>query len=159
MTQVELIKDWQVRAKRKTNAHTIAANNSKFCQRAIGVPSVILSAITGTVVFAELSADASGKYKLLVVAIVVLAAILTALQTFFKFGEEAELHKVTAAIFSKIRRKTDLALSEICKTPPNQQKIDSLITEIEDRFNDTIDTAPLITKRVWKNVEEKYPLN
>jgi len=156
MTQEELIRDWQIRAKRKANAHAQSAARATKFRYLIGVPSVILSAITAAAVFAEIESDPSSEFKLCVVAIIIIAAVLTSLQTFFNFGESAELHKAASATFSKIRRKTDKALVEVTNQPINKEKVETLIDDIEERFNETIEIEPLIPKKIWVNVEKKY---
>ena len=157
MTQEDLINDWLIRAKRKTHAHAKSASRAIKLHYLLGVPSVILSAITATAVFAEVESDPTSEYKYIVVGIIVLAAILTSLQTFFKYSELTALHKATSATYSKIRRKAEIALVEIAKQESNKERIDTLISEIEERFNDTTDIEPLIPNGIWAKVESKYP--
>src|SRR3978361_1475135 len=100
-----LLSDWLVRAKRKTNAHTACASYYEFLHKVIGIPSVIFSTITGTAVIAQQTAKDPSEWTWWIVLLVVLAAILSSLQTFLDYGSRAKQHKATAASFSVLRRK------------------------------------------------------
>ena len=147
----ELLKDWLVRAKRKTRAHTLAANHYQRLHYWTGIPSAILSAVTGTAVFAEIQTNPATQWKYFVVAIVLLAAALTAVQTFLNFGERARQHKSFAARFSKIRREIDVATSD-------GSKLQDVIPQIQKLFDEAMDdNEPSIPNRIWKDTEKKYP--
>ena len=142
-----VLEDWLVRAKRKTNAHARCASHFEFCHRAIGVPLVALSAITGTTVVAQYI-DNDPKWW--GVTLVVLTAILTSLQTFFDYGARAEKHKSVSASFSNLRREIQCVID---KPEFNQ----SDYTRLGEIFDNLVGGEPIIPHRIWKDVENKYP--
>ncbi len=75
---------------------------------ALGVPVVASSAIVGTTIFATLSTQPDVGFKIVTGLLAVAAAVLAALQTFFKHSEEAEKHRVAAAKYAAVYRDLDL---------------------------------------------------
>ena len=154
MTNPEsLLSDWLVRAKRKTNAHTASASRFELFHLVVGVPSVVLSAITGTAVIAQQTAKDPGEWTWWIVLLVVLAAILTSLQTFLNFGARAKHHKKTAAEFSILRRKLQLAIDLGTGSDKDE------IKQLGEVFDDITADEPIIPSTIWRQVEKKYPRN
>ena len=148
-----LLSDWLVRAKRKANAHTSSASYYEFLHKVIGIPSVIFSAITGTAVVAQQTAKDPSDWTWWIVSLVVLAAILSSLQTFLDYGSRAKQHKATASAFSVLRRKIQSAIDY--NSAANKSEIDSL----GSLFDDITSNEPIIPAKIWKEVEKKYPRN
>ena len=74
----------------------------------IGVPVIVIDAVVGTSAFASVAAELIPLWtKVAVGAASVLAAVLAALQTFFKFTERSERHKTFGAKFGAIRRELE----------------------------------------------------
>ena len=151
MTNPEtLLSDWLVRAKRKTNAHTASASRFEFLHLVVGIPSVMLSAVTGTAVVAQQTAKEPGDWTWWIVLLVVAAAILTSLQTFLNFGARAKHHKTIAAEFSVLRRKLQFAIDT--GTSDKEE-----IKQLGEMFDDITADEPIIPSRIWREVEKKYP--
>ena len=148
-----LLGDWLVRAKRKTNAHTSSASHYEFLHRVIGIPSVIFSTVTGTAVIAQQTAKDPSEWTWWIVLLVVLAAILSSLQTFLDYGSRAKQHKTTAAAFGVLRRKIQYTLDY----KPDADK--SEIESIGNIFDDITGDEPIIPSKIWREVEKKYPRN
>lgn len=95
-------------AGRKQLAHYIAAEHLAARNRLIGIPSVIFSTIVATSVFSTLTKEVDPWIKILTALIAVMAAVSSALMTFFAFGDRAEKHRVTGARFGKVRGQIDV---------------------------------------------------
>ena len=76
----------------------------------LGAPVVIATAIVGTSIFATLSENPEIWLKILAGMVSLAATILAVLQTFFKFSELAEKHKLAGANYGMLRREIDLFL-------------------------------------------------
>lgn len=75
----------------------------------IGIPVIVLTGIVGTSAFVTLqqSTEISTGLKIAVGGISILAAILSSLQTFFKFGEKAGKHKTASVAFAELRKDVE----------------------------------------------------
>lgn len=143
--------DWLLRAKRKANAHAYCASRCDLMRKVTGIPSVILSAITGTAVVAQQTAKDPTEWSWWVVALVIVAAIVTAVQAFLNHGARAEQHKAASAAFGALRRKIQCAIDRKEQDCPD--KIDSL----RQAFDELSASEPIIPNRIWKDVQKKYP--
>ncbi|MCI0410846.1 MAG: SLATT domain-containing protein, partial [Acidobacteria bacterium] len=108
-----LLKDWRQRMAAASEAHYKLASGLRKKNLMLGVPVVIFSSIVGTSLFATLADPEAGippAFKITVGSISVAAAILSALQTFLRFGERAEKHVVAADWYAAVRRDIDQLL-------------------------------------------------
>jgi hypothetical protein len=64
----------------------------------LGVPVVVLTTFVGTSVFATLQEDVNTSLRILVGAVSVFAAVLASLQTFLRYPERAEKHRIAGKI-------------------------------------------------------------
>jgi hypothetical protein len=85
-------------------AHGMAADRAMIYHYLIGIPSVILSTLVGTAAFASITEAGRSVSWIAIVAgtFSAMAAVLTALQTFFNFPQRAEKHAEAAARFSRV---------------------------------------------------------
>ena len=104
----DLLKDWFHRARVSQFAHYDETNRLNRLHRSLGTATAVLAAISGTSVFATLNDQPHLYWKLLVGLIIVLAAVLAALQTFLNYSERAEKHRVAGARFGSIRREIEV---------------------------------------------------
>jgi len=105
-----------------------------FCRRShmrLGVVATIASTLVGTAVFAGLATRANsnnsaalqslggwGLVGFLIVALFSISApVLTGLQTFLKYSEQAEKHKVTAVGYDLLRQRLDLFMLRFRDAP------------------------------------------
>jgi hypothetical protein len=69
------------------------------------VPVVVLTTFVGTSVFATLQEQVDVSLRIAIGIISVLAGVLASLQTFMRFAERAEKHRVAAEAWASIRRE------------------------------------------------------
>lgn len=143
-----LLEKWLLHATRKAYAHASCAQRSRTWRRIIGVPSVLLSAIVGTAVFAELeNSEVIGRFT--VIVMVLCSAALTSLQTFFNYGEVEQVHKAADKKYSQVRRKLDRNLADVNKVTEDGLKL------IEQMLNEASEIEPSIPDKVWEKMERK----
>ena len=112
-TESELVLAWIRRAREAQFAHYEHADALSRRERWLGLPVILITAIVGTSVFASVSAQTvSTEAKLAVGLLSVLAAVLSSLQTFFKFAERSEKHRTAAVRFSAIRRRLEMLYAQ-----------------------------------------------
>ena len=95
-------------AGRKGLAHYFAAEIYAKRHHRIGFPTIALSAAVATSIFSALNESVATWIRIVAGAIAVIAAILTALQTFLGYGERAEKHRNAGARYEKLRRDIDV---------------------------------------------------
>ena len=89
--------------------HYLTAARKASLHRWLGVPSVAITAITGTAVFATIQQN-PGKdplWPIMIGVVLLTAAVLSSLQTFFRFSEEAERSTIAARRNNDIRRRLE----------------------------------------------------
>src|SRR5262245_25635422 len=93
---IDLVDSWRLRVRTYQKAHYDAAESLRRRNYFFGVPIIALSAIVGTSVFATISEDLSLWTRIVVGCVSISVAVLSALQTFFRFAERAEHHREAA---------------------------------------------------------------
>jgi hypothetical protein len=147
----ELLNGWLIHSHKCRDRHDVAARLYAKGQYALGIPSLVVSTIVGTSVFAALS---SKEVPALWVGILsIAAAVLAALQTFMDFGGRSDKHrsagvKYKAAIRLIEQNKVRLAQG----TAPSSEEVDSMRTLL-----DTLeDAAPVVMPKIYDQIEKKY---
>ena len=81
----------------------------------------------------------------------VLAAVLAALQTFFKFAERAEHHKTFAAKFGAIRRELETlhASGRAAQEP-------SFVNVLREKLDRLAEEAPAVPSEVFDHIQKFY---
>ena len=98
---------WYRRCRESQFAHYRASSRYAALARVLGIPTVVLTAATGTALFATLTKDQASQTLRLVLGLVsVLAAVLAALQTFLGYGQRADKHRTTAAAYGSNAAKS-----------------------------------------------------
>lgn len=139
----DLLFEWLERAKKSQQAHRAASKEFNRRHIVIGVLSVILSTFVGTAVFATLSQQVNLYMQIFVGFLSVLAAVLSALNTFLRYEEISNRHAVAASKYSSIYRQL-----EYCIASNFENATDEEIQSIRNRFDDLASDSP--------NVPEKF---
>ena len=73
-----------------------------------GVPVIILTSVVSASIFSTFMEHETEWIKYLAIGLSLASIVLSSLQTFMKFSEQADAHKAAAAEYSVIRRKLEL---------------------------------------------------
>lgn len=93
MSLENVLTDWHRRAQESQFSHYEAARYFNWLNNWLGIPALVLSTIVGTSIFASLSEqNVSTTLRVFLGYISLLAACLSALQTFLRFAERAKKH-------------------------------------------------------------------
>lgn len=151
-----LLSKWHERARINQFQHYEAAKYYAMAHKRIGIPAAIVAGIVGSAVFASLQKEVDIRIKVAVAALSLLAAVLTTLQTFLKYGETAEKHRNAAAAYAGIRHRIEAAANvPIGLRPPLKE----LLSGVETQVDSLAQSAPDIPDRIWQRVrsEKKLP--
>ncbi len=147
-----LITDWFRRVRENQIIHYACGNHFSWLNYRLGIPTIILTTVVGTAVFASLENQAIGNYKIVIGLISILASVLAALQTFLGFPQRAEKHRLTASGYAAIRREL-----ELLKTFPVEDagelagKLESLKIQIDH----LAESSQEVPRKIWlKHIHE-----
>ena len=124
----------------------------------LGIPVVVLTTFVGTSVFATLQDEVDTSLKIFVGVVSVTAAVLASLQTFLRFGERAEKHRVAGESWASLRREIDemLALHPTYLAARGDPK--SYLDDLRKRMNEIGSVSPALPNREWQLLTDELPL-
>jgi len=108
----------------------------------LGLPAIIFSTFVGTSVFASLNNEHISEWAKIVVGLIsVVAAVLTALQTFLGFSERAEKHRTTAVRYGAVGRQIEQFLQTETSA---HQTTEDLVDQIREHLNRLAEESPVL---------------
>lgn len=152
---------YRVRVHRKARSHFLSAKRAQRMHTYLGVPVVVTTTIVGTTIFATLSKQPDPKWQIAAGTLSILAAVLAALQTFFKSAETAEKHRVAGASYAALYGSFDLfLLKHKDSNPQNRLKLIEDLETLIEQFNqlerDSLDVPDrLYDQAVKEQIEDK----
>lgn len=118
----------------------------------VGIPSAVLSAIVGTSIFAALDNNPSATDKIIVGCTSILVVVLTSLQTFLRYSERAEAHRMAGAKFAGLSKE----LSQILVCPPaDDAEFSKWMTSFRGRWDKLSEESPTALPVIWKQILQK----
>lgn len=153
---VELLRGWLLHAHKGRDRHDVAARRYEGRRSIFGVPTIALSTIVGTAVFATLEKQAETKVHtwvhVLVGLLSVAAAVLSALQTFFEYPERAERHRKAGVRYKAIIRELEEALAPDSPMTRDAAWLDT----VRERLDALEESAPVVPPGIYDEVEAQY---
>ena len=150
MTPTELIEQWRFRNHRVQLAHYECARRFEHLHLWLGLPAIALSTLVGTTVFSSLEKTADVRLQIAVGLLSVVAAVLTGLQTFLRYSEPAERHRIAGAKFANLKHRIEL-LSTL--PPANDLDLRASLEVIEESWAKLREESPTLPGRVWRRIE------
>ncbi|HEU4355981.1 MAG TPA: SLATT domain-containing protein [Actinomycetota bacterium] len=154
--QSMLLADWGHRAAAAQHAHYFLAGRLRRSNLWLGIPTVVISAVVGTSLFATLAqegADIPNALRAIVGTLSVLAAVLAALQTFLRFAERSERHVVAGDWYAAIARRID----ELAVIPPDRRGDPREVLDgIRKELNKASQSYPEIGEKLWHTMGRAY---
>lgn len=119
-----------------SRAHYVAWERANNKQNWLGIPVVVCTAIVGSSIFATINSNPSVGWKVTAGLISLLAAVLSALQTSFKYSEISDSHKSAGASYAAMRRQLDLFQLQYSNNSAERQsalgKLDKLVRDLNE---------------------------
>lgn len=155
MKPTELIAHWRFRVHRMQLAHFETARKFDGYHRVLGISAATLSAVVGTAVFVSLSkAPPFAGLQIITGLLSVAAGVLAALQTFLKYSELSDKHRIAGAKFANLKHRIELLFS----MPPEQpDELKQQLTMIEDRWSKVREESPSVPTKIWAQIEKSLP--
>lgn len=133
-----LIREWYTKTREVQHAHYACMRLFSRLHLLLGIPGLALSTAVGTAVISSLEDEATSTWKIFWGLLSVLAAVLTALQTFLGLAERAEKHRQTGAGYGAVRRQL-----ELLKTFPTSEEEDlETLRAVKDDMDELAKNAP-----------------
>ncbi|MEM8562996.1 MAG: DUF4231 domain-containing protein, partial [Pseudomonadota bacterium] len=148
----KLLARWQRNCLRSQIANYEAANVFTKRNYWLGIPTIVLTTAVGTGIFASLQDEnVSTWLKIVLGMISMLAAVLAALQTFFKWGELAAKFQAAGSEYGALKRELDQYLAT------GEPLTEDTVTSIRERMDTLSRDAPECPKKVWESARRKIP--
>ncbi|MFL6207532.1 MAG: SLATT domain-containing protein [Pyrinomonadaceae bacterium] len=142
----DLLDDWLFRIRKAQLAHIKTAVYFERVNLWLGVPVVILTTLVGTSVFATLQKETATSIKIAVGIASVLAAIMAGLQTFLRYSERAERHRVSGGKYGTLRREVEQRLAFPLS---NSDELNNYIDLLRQRWDKLSEDCPTAPDRIW----------
>lgn len=134
----ELIDDWKQRVNDNQKAsYALAIKHNKY-HYWIGLPATILTTIAGATLIAEAEEP---RIRITVGIVGIIAAILSAIQTFYSHAKRAENHRFVASQLVHVRRDIEIFERFV---PDSKSEREQRIREIDERISQIENDAPAI---------------
>ncbi|OBQ17958.1 SLATT domain-containing protein [Anabaena sp. AL93] len=136
-------------------AHYRAAKIANQRHIFLGAPATLISTIVGTAIFSSLNGNPDNSIKIFTGLISLLGAGLSALQTFFKFSELAEKHRIAGANYGDVKRKLDLfsLKYELSEHPPESEAVAEL-SQLAEALSRLAQESPDIPDAAYRKAIE-----
>jgi len=149
----ELLRGWLMHAHKARDRHGLAARRAERNRYLVGVPAIVLAAIAGTSIFASIGASPGIAAVIVVGAISVSAAVLTALQTFLDYPGRAARHHAAAATYKACIHE----LEQLLTGPLDPALVtDATITDLRKRLDQLEESSPVVAGADFDRVERDY---
>ena len=148
-TEAELVLSWLRRARESQFSHYAAAARLQAYGRIFGVPVIIITAVISASAFASILAQTIPlNAKVITGLCSVAATVLSSLQTFFRFSERSEKHRMFGAKFGALRRELEILHAQ------NQIK-PAQLTMIRTKLDKLAAEAPNVNAAVFSREKSK----
>ena len=152
-----LLDEWRRRAWAAQSAHYRKATKLSRRHVALGVPVVVLSTVVGTSLFATINEEQLAlPVRLVVGSVSVVAAVLAAVQTFFRFAQRSDRHVLAADWYAAIRRTIEETLAMPRSARDDARKI---IDGLRKDLNAVSSQFPQIGQREWAQAAAKFEVH
>jgi hypothetical protein len=151
---VALLQEWARRAAAAKAAHYELVAVLRARHYRLGVPVVVLSSLVGTSLFATLTEqEVNQPLRAVIGAVSVLAAVLAGLQTFLRYGEQAERHVMAADWYASVQREIEEALVLPVSARPHAREF---VTKVRKEMSKVGQQSPEISEDRWRKVSDRF---
>jgi hypothetical protein len=108
--QREVLEGWYRRCAGNQHLQYVTADYYVRAHHRFGVPVIVLTAVVGTSVFASLERQPQLAIQIAIGLASVVASVLAGLQTFLRYGERADKHRIAGAKYGAVGRELEQVL-------------------------------------------------
>jgi hypothetical protein len=144
----ELLESWHMGLRVLHRGNFMAAKHYSRLNILLGVPVVMVTSIAGSTMFATSGESDALALQYAAGALAILATVLSSLQTFLSYGEQAAKHKEAAVKYGTLRTELQVMLtSDIAALPDLDARIESLRV----RWAGIDAESPTLPKKIYDN--------
>jgi hypothetical protein len=137
-------------------AHFISWEEHSRWNRLFGIPVVILTALVGTAIFSTLQQEPGLHWRILAGGISILAAVLSALQTYLNYSEQAAKHKEAGGGYAEIRRRFDLLAIEMSQKGSNyDEEAIKELKRIVGALDELSKKSPSVSDKIYDTARQQ----
>jgi hypothetical protein len=144
-----LLDQWRIGLRISHRAHLEAAKYYQRLHLIFGLPSVVISALLSTAVFASMQHSNVTSIRYILSILSVVMVVMSSLQAFLRYAELSERHKTAAAQIGEVRRDLEQHLSFVT-TPLTE----SAVEELRKKWDAADRQAPTIPTSIYTRVEK-----
>lgn len=156
---LEKLRSYQRTYALTARGHYLTAARKAAYHRWLGVPSVVITAITGTAVCATIEQN-PGKdpiWPIVIGTALLTAAVLSSLQTFVRFSEEAERSTVAARRNNDSRRRLEIMEMQYTESSPDARAMAlEALDGILPIFTKVAEESPTIPDKLYQQAVREY---
>jgi hypothetical protein len=152
-----LYESWHRRSAAAEAGHRTMAERMRRRYVMLGIPIVVLTTVVGTSVFASLQHQAvSTPLRIVVGSLSILAAVMSSLQAFLRYGTRAEGHRIATIRYETLRRDMSetLAVPRAFRPDPVHE-----LDSVRQRLDRYAKESPNVDERLWARLEAQFHLS
>lgn len=162
-TQEQLLRRWHKFALGQYWKHLESAKYCNTVDKWLGIPAVGATAVTGTALFITFEQDSGCDgnviIQLLLGVVIIMAALLSAIQQFLRLSELAEKHRNSSGRYQNFANSIESEL-----VMPRDQRLNGKIflKQAQKRLGELLDICPEVPDRIekkYKKVQNKSELS
>lgn len=143
---MDLLKSWRRSLHISQVAHYESAKPLSARHFLIGIPTLILSVVVGSTIFAQLGNEEANTIVQIGAGIIsLIAGVLAALQTFLSYESRAESHRNIGARCGILRREIDEILASFDENELSQE----VVQDIRLKYDNITTDAPKTSKKMF----------
>ncbi|MGR9087779.1 MAG: SLATT domain-containing protein [Gammaproteobacteria bacterium] len=143
--QRTLLKSWRDELKVMMRTHYLLSTRIRRLNYFLGVPAIVMTMLIASYVFFTINQDPGFWVKMLAGLIALLATILSSLQTFLKYSEQAENHRNASARYQALFNAIDQAMAF---PPKDENALGEWCDKLRERWDELNLEAPTISRRL-----------
>ena len=145
----QLLSAWHRRMSESQFAHYTAGRKLTGANLCLGVPVMVLSAIVAAATLSTLERPMTLSLRVTFGCITMAVALMASLQTFLRFAERSERHRVIAARYGSIKRRAEQLLVG------GGIVSDADLSELREQTDRITEEAPQLQHNVIKTIRKE----
>ena len=153
-------KQYRVDAVYTSRAHYKAVDSANFKNKLLGIPVVITTTIVATSIFSTLNSSPGIIWQIVTGLLSILALVLSALQTFFRYSDLAEKYRTAAVNYSTLRREIEFFILKYGDLSNDEREnalngIDTICRRFSQLARDSIAIPPKAYDKAVKEIKSE----
>ncbi len=141
--QKHLLQTWRHELGILLNSHYMRSISIRRMNHILGIPVILISMSVASYIFFTITHNPDFWVKMIAGMLLLLGAILSSLQTFLKYSEQAENHRNASARYQSLHHSLDQLLAF---PPKDETMLAAWCDKLRDRWDELNLEAPSVSK-------------